>query len=184
MIYIIILIGSHFKLSMTTFHPCPSILVLVGLLIWEKANPGATYFCAVWTCESWWVEAEIFGGGFLLPVFALVCCGMVEVAVKQCSAFTDQSSPVLPVGCYFFPIPKVNKVLLMFVLMLSLYLFFWPPGAHFTKPNWELSTWEAAIWHTDDMTCPSKLVLGYDGSDGGDVSFFQDCWCWYAGPPS
>lgn len=31
-----------------------------------------------------------------------------------------------------------------------------------------------AIWHTDDMIYPSELVLSYDGSDGGNVSFIQD----------
>lgn len=38
------------------------------------------------------------------------------------STFTNQSSPGLPVGCYFLPVLKVNMALLMYVL-LSLHFF-------------------------------------------------------------
>lgn len=63
----------------------------------------------------------------------------------------------------------------MFVLMLSLYLFFWPPGTFpFNKLRVKDLFWEGRVGNADNMASPSELVLSDGGSDGGNVSLLQN----------
>lgn len=107
---------------------------------------------------------------------ALVLCSIMEVIIILCSALTDKVSPGRPVFCHVFPGFKDYvallyvgfNVILVPLLLASLGTF------PFNQLGVQDLFWEARVRHADNVTSPSELVLGNDGSHGGNVSLLQD----------
>lgn len=113
-----------------------SFLVLVGLQMGVKADPGPSYSWAMWAgecgCSGGVFGLGLHGGCSLLSESTLVFWSMTEVIIIPCSALTDTGSLGHPVFCHLtFLSSWVLRFMwhfFIFVLMLSLCLFFWPPG--------------------------------------------------------